>query len=537
MRSTLLLLLINVLVLPLLSGLMMVYAWPNNGFFPLLFVGLVPWLVSINYFGKLQSKWKYLAVFVSTFVAHYAWIAISLNWLEATSPKTYQIAVVLESLTLAFATIFTSISNKNNFLKWGSVIAAWLFIEYFNQNWMIGTPYFVLGHGFGMHPDLIQFYDIIGVEGGTVLLLLINVFVFLIFDSFLSKRFNKRYVIITTILCLPFLFSYLFFNRNENEEFTEKENVVAMHTLINPNSKEFVQNPKSVVDSLWNMSEKYLDEKTTLLVWPETVVSKLGWLNGLPAEAAYQTLIEKIKKYPNLSICTGGYGYSVCKIGKEDPYARFLEIGNLYYLTHNVAVSINNSGRWPVRSKKKFIPFQERIPFLKQMPSLANFADFVGANTMVSYYEYGEDFHKTKNGNFYAPMLCFESIYPLDMSEKASEAQFIVILANENWNKDLTGSTQYLYTNVGMAIQSRIPIVRSSNSGTSAFLNSKGIILETRFSDKVGGLKSTILLDEINQTVYDSIRGMFYVLGTIFFILTLILIMSKKVFQSKVNKS
>jgi apolipoprotein N-acyltransferase len=533
MKSTVLVWILNLLILPLLSGVCMVFAWPNNGFFPLLFVGLVPWFFSLDFLGKSSSKWSFLGVLFVSFLAHYSWISVSLHWLEATSPKTYQIAVVLESFTLALAMLFVPLKSKRTWLKWGGLICAWLFIEYFNQNWMIGTPYFILGQGFGMHPDLIQFYEFIGVEGGTVILLLINVFAFFVFKSFLSKSLPKKELVVLGFLLLPFFISFSTFSPQEDTDFEESENVVAMHTLVEPSSKIFVENPKIVIDSLWNQSEKYLDANTTLLVWPETVVAKLGWLNGLPAEAAYQTLNEKLKKYPNLSICTGGYGYSVCKVGKEDPYARFLEMANLYYLTHNVAVTINNSGRWPVRSKKKFIPFQERIPFLKQVPSLANFADFVGANTMVSYYEYGEDYHKTKNGNFYAPMLCFESIYPLDMSEKASESQFVVILANENWNKDLTGSTQYLYTNVGMAIQSRIPIVRSSNSGTSAFLNSKGTIQKTRFSDDIGGIKMKILFDDVNQTMYDSIRGIFYMLGTLLYVTMFVILLAQKFFFKK----
>jgi apolipoprotein N-acyltransferase len=520
---------LNILILPIISGICMHQAWPTNGWFPLLFVGLIPWLFALNFFANLETKWRFIGILVASFIAHYSWIALSLNWLEATSPKTYQIAVILESFTLALVMIFIPSKSNNSWFRIVFILSAWLAIEYFNQNWMIGTPYFILGHGFGMNPAMIQFYEFIGIEGGSLLLLLINLVGYVLLSKLMDKQPIKKVGLLYVLLFLPYILSVFTFSPAEKTDTQKSENVVVLHTFINQAAEELTSNPKLAVDSLWKQSEKYIDSNTSVLVWPETIIVQLGWLNGLPSELAYQTLVEKLKLYPNLSLCIGGYGYSVTKEGAEDPYARFFEAANIHFLTHNVAVTLNNSGRWPVRSKLKFIPFQERIPFLKQFPSMANFADIVGSNTMVSYYEKSEDIHKTFKGTSYAPILCFESIYPLDMAAKANESQFIVILANENWNKDLSGSTQYLYTNVGMAIQSRVPIVRSSNSGTSAILNSKGVILETKFADDIGAIRKEISIREAGQSFYNRISGVFYNIASIVFVVFIFLSLLKKI--------
>jgi apolipoprotein N-acyltransferase len=103
------------------------------------------------------------------------------------------------------------------------------------------------------------------------------------------------------------------------------------------------------------------------------------------------------------------------------------------------------------------------------------------------------------------------------MAEKADESDLIVIAANENWNKDLTGSKQYLYNNVGMAIQSRIPIAKSSNSGVSAIIDKFGNVLDERIGRNSGLITQKISLAE-GPTFYSSISGIFYWISVLLFV-------------------
>ena len=128
--------------------------------------------------------------------------------------------------------------------------------------------------------------------------------------------------------------------------------------------------------------------------------------------------------------------------------------------------------------------------------------------------------------------LCFESTYPLRMASNAEESDFIAILANENWNKDLSGSEQYLYSNVGMAIQSRTSIVRSSNSGISAIINSYGEIVGRRKGKDIGVIEADILPKE-ELTFYESISGLLYKLSSFIFVASLIFGMFNWIFRNK----
>jgi len=524
---------LTLIPLAILSGVLMFLGWPTIGFFPLLFVGLVPLFFALEKLEQSYGKWKFPLLLILVFVAHFVWIGVSLRWVYVTSPKTYYIAITLESLSIALAILphFFIKQQLGDRMKWVFFVIAWMAVEYFNQHWMMGTPYFVLGSGFGMYPQLIQMYEFIGIEGGTLFLLIANVFLFLVIKDGLQKKVNRKHIIGVFVGLSPFIFS-LFFDLSEGKEARKDQiHVAALHTYQETYTDEAHMHPEKVVDDLYDLSAKSDLNKVELICWPETIISNMGWLNGLINENAYKTLSAKLDKHKDLSICTGGYGFSLAKDGPNDPYSKLDEARGYYYQIHNVAVTINKTGRWPIRSKEIFIPFQERIPFLKEMPFLRNFADVVGANETVSYYEYGDNLHKTLKGNVFVPVLCFESIYPVRMAENAKDANFVTILANEFWNKDLSGSDQYMFNHIAIAIQSRTPIIRSSNSGISAIIDRRGNLIERRKGSDVGVI-SALLNKKTDQTFYEKIAGAFYGLSTFLFFGMIILVLFLKMFKS-----
>ncbi|MDP4683965.1 MAG: hypothetical protein NWS40_04685 [Crocinitomicaceae bacterium] len=60
----------------------------------------------------------------------------------------------------------------------------------------------------------------------------------------------------------------------------------------------------------------------------------MGWLNGLINENAYKSLYAKLDQHKDLSICTGGYGFSLAKDGPNDPYSKLDEARGFYFQAH-----------------------------------------------------------------------------------------------------------------------------------------------------------------------------------------------------------
>ncbi len=509
---------LGTVIFPIISGLLMAFGWPNYGIAPFLFVGLIPLFLAFEEIDKISGKSKYFALFFANFSAHFTWLVISLKWLGTTSPQSFLTAISIESLSLSLAVLPAIWVG----LKYGKIwrfiffVVAWMSVEFLNQNWLLGTPYFSLGSGFGMYPKIIQHYEFIGIEGGTVWLLVCNFMIYNLIDKIRQKtKMIKPLVISTSVIFIPILISLSLYQKQGTEDLRK---ISVLHTFLNSNTKEYSFHPERITDSLMHLSQNGLNQKSELIVWPEVVIPNLGWLLSINQEKAFRSIYLHLKEYPQTTICTGGYGFTLTKsTAEEDPYATYDPLNKYFYLTHNIALSVTFGDRSPIRSKKFFVPFQERIPFLKEFPFMANFADLVGGNAKISYYPNGVEVHHTKTNIAYAPMLCYESVFPLMMVEKAKESDLIVIAANENWNKDLSGSKQYLYNNVGMAIQSRIPIAKSSNSGVSAIIDKYGNILEERTGRNSGLITQNISLAD-RSTFYSAISSLLYWFSVILFL-------------------
>lgn len=508
---------IGVLLFSILSGVLMLLGWPPNRLILLLFVGLAPLFYSLQLIQNLKGKRAYLLFFCSQFIAHFLWIAVSMKWLASTSPQSYLTGILIESVVLALALTPSLWFAKN----WGQTsaflffAAAWLSVEYLNQQWMFGTPYFTLGSGFGMHPSWVQHYEFIGIEGGSLWVLTVNYFAYRSCSLLIKKEvWIKPFAIGAAILFIPIGISMMIY---QTETTGEKKKVAVLHAFVKPNQAEFTNFPEHMTKRLFQKSLPALNANSELVVWPEVIINNLGWLTNITQEKAFESIYKAIEKYPNATICTGGYGFSIAPEELyDDPYTSFDSVYKYHYLTHNIALSITYGERAPIRSKEVFVPFQERIPMLKEFPFMENLADMVGSNSKISYYPAGVEIHKVKTGWLYAPILCYESIFPLRMNQKAAESDLISILANEFWNTDLSGSEQYLYNNVLIAIQNRIPIAKSSNSGASGIIDKKGNILKKKVGRDTGILVQEVALKD-RSTVYASIAGSFYFFAIVAF--------------------
>ncbi|MES2800359.1 MAG: nitrilase-related carbon-nitrogen hydrolase [Bacteroidota bacterium] len=505
--------LLLLVLLALISGLLISLAWPGDTLVLFLFIGLIPLLFAIDKIALSDSRIKFLHLFLIAFITHYTWTSLSLGWLKASSPKTFQLAILIDAVTFALIFLPTFAIRKNLGIKfqWVYTISSWMALEFINQQWAMGAPYFVIGGGFGMYPQMIQFYSITGIEGGSLLVLLSNLGGYLVLKNTIKKQAVKKSMIILTIGLAPFVLSmaHLFDYEIEGRE---KVKVAAVHSFIETYADDSHAHPEKTINFLWDLTNQSKLDDVELVLWPETVIFNLGWVTNLQGDSAYKSLMEKMKSQTTFSLCTGGYSYSAVPKNEDDPYIAHEKARNIFYKAHNVALTIDTIGLMSIRGKEQFIPFQERIPLLKQLPFLKNWVDFVGANTMVCPYEQSEEVHKTMNGTSYVPVLCFESTYPLKMAKHAVEGELVVILANENWNKDLSGSDQYLYSNVAIAIQSRTSIARSSNSGTSAMIDPSGKILTKRKGRQAGVLIAELPLKE-DATIYELMAGTLYKTG------------------------
>lgn len=505
--------LIRPLSLLLLSLLMGWCAWNISGLSLLLFFALVPFLLGISSISEQQKKSGFITVFY-LLIFKIVWVAGQVYWLKDVTYDTF-FAIVLTHSVL-FVLILTPsicfIAKKKVDLAIYFLLIGWILFEYLKQSIALLSPFYILGTSLGEYPSIIRSYRWIGIEGGSVWILLVNLFTYKLIASLKDKvRLKKNTINLALAIVIPLLLSVvLSIFKNEG---TEKVHVAALHTDFNPVNTYYATHPDVIIDSLWKLSEG-IDRQTELLVWPETVITNLGWMQELHQNEFVDSLQKKIAAYPDLRMVFGANTHTL-PTDKTDEKLNYSNEYGFYYYVHNLAFSLDTVGI-QYRSKEIFVPFQEEIPYVRTFPFLKKMITVVGNPNYYTELERDTDVHYTGKGASYLPLLCYEICYPLYTAKATKDVGFIAMMGNEHWNTSEKGSKIYFNILTTIAIQNNCAVLKSSNNGISVIMNGQGEVLQKKEFGNTGLIQGVVLAKE-DACLYTYISGYSYLAALILF--------------------
>ncbi|HNE20125.1 MAG TPA: apolipoprotein N-acyltransferase [Turneriella sp.] len=210
-------------------------------------------------------------------------------------------------------------------------------------------------------------------------------------------------------------------------------------------------------------------EKTDLVVWPESSIPAMEYERSAELRSAI-TSLQKETQTP--LIINDIY---------HDPATR-KDYSNMWQLDHE--------GNPMASYQKNFLlPFGEFMPLGNTFPALKNLFP------AVSDFSHGQRFNlfslATKHGTVKAmPLVCYEIILPdyargFDARTDHS-AQFIINITNDAWFGDSYESLQHMTLGTMRAIELRLPILRSTNSGISSYTSTTGEVFgQTKMFERV----------------------------------------------------
>jgi len=144
---------------------------------------------------------------------------------------------------------------------------------------------------------------------------------------------------------------------------------------------------------------------------------------------------------------------------------------------YNSVFTLNGSGKITGRYDKfHLVPFGEKLPFeewlnklgLRQMVTLpGSFASGPGPVTMA-----------VAGAPAMSPLICYEAIFPGQVTAKDSRPGWIVNVTNDGWFGETAGPYQHLQQVRVRAIEEGLPVVRAANTGISAIIDPYGRILQ-----------------------------------------------------------
>jgi apolipoprotein N-acyltransferase len=134
-------------------------------------------------------------------------------------------------------------------------------------------------------------------------------------------------------------------------------------------------------------------------------------------------------------------------------------------------------------NKNKLVPFGEFLPF-------ENFFSKFGLKKITQGYKsFSSDNERNVisiNALNFVPLICYEIIYSGKINKTNDDFDLILNISEDGWFGNSVGPYQHFSHSIFRSIEEGKNLIRSANNGISAFINSKGQIVDQIKSTESG---------------------------------------------------
>ena len=308
-------------------------------------------------------------------------------------------------------------------------------------------------------PLVTQIADLTGILGVTFVVVYINATLF----AALEEWYGNRRVAARLLLVFAAVLASVLIYGQVRIHAVDRQAAAAEHLTIgliqtNHGAGDMLKHPESPLREYQEMSRSLAASRPLdLIVWPESVTSVrlMSREGNLPAGALGDT------QTPTL------FG-SLLQLGKETE-AR----------PRNSALLTDGAGRiLGTYDKMVLVPFGEFIPFGESFPALYSLAPFTGRLLA------GESREPLPLGKYLLSVnICYEDIFPGQVRSLMRGGHdrripdVLVNLTNDSWYGKSTEPMEHLALASFRSIEHRRSLVRSTNTGISAFVDPVGRIV------------------------------------------------------------
>lgn len=478
----------NLLILSLVSALLLSISWYWHlticiffAFVPLLFVE-----EKISSSDTLKPRLK---LFSYAYICFFTWNILVTWWVVYASAGGASLAFLANSFLMSAVFILFSSIKKSLNKSWGIwlLIPIWIAWEHGHTLWDLTWTWLTIGNVFAFNTSWIQWYEYTGTSGGTLWVLVTNIFIFQILKkSTHLKLVSKPILKIAALIIVPIILSYsilvIYTLKQANTTAKpEAKQVVVVQPNIDPYNAKFSMDYQSQFLKVMDLIHGKVTEETDFLVLPETFITDdINESSIDESQAIHWFMDSLIAKFPNLKIVTGGNTYFVYQNEKDNTStSRKDERTGKNYDYYNSAVYIDKNNV-EVYHKSKLVPGVEQMPFPALLKPLEGLAINMGG-TMGSLGKQDKRsvFNNSEAHTSIAPVVCYESVYADYVTGYVRNgANFIFIITNDGWWQDTPGYIQHLNYARLRAIENRRQIARSANTGISCFIDEFGTISE-----------------------------------------------------------
>ena len=473
-------------LLPFFLGVFSSFSLPPYNFVLINFITF-PLLLFIIFELKKEKK-KLLYFFQIGWLFGFGYFLSNLYWItySLTHDQTFKFLIPITLFIIpAFLAVFYGLSviffykiNINKKLT-AILIFSLIFsiIEFIRGSVLTGFPWNLISFSWVSSVNSIQILSLIGTYSFN----LISITIFSLPFIFIFKNLKKLKIAIFFFLILIISTNYfygLYVVNNSNKNLKKLDyNIQLVSPKISIDKFIYDINNKEILFDLIKLS-KPNKNLPTIFVWPE------GALSGI--------YFDELKKYNDIFLNNFSHKHIIV-MGIT---TRNLENNEIY----NSMVVVNNKlDLISQYNKIKLVPFGEFLPFEKFFHNLGFKKITYGYESFSNGKEreiisINDDKFKIK----FLPLICYEIIYSGLINLNKKDFNFIINISEDGWFGNSIGPDQHFSHSIFRAIEEGKNIIRSTNNGISAVIDSNGIIINKLESTQRGVIEVNNLYNTKN---------------------------------------
>ncbi len=468
---------ILIYIIPFILGLITSFSLPPFSFFFINFITFPLLLICLisNY---KKGKWVSFKIGwmfgFGYFISNLYWITNALTFEENFKPL---IPIVLILIPLFLGVFYGATTYACSFLslnkKFSSILIFSIFFSLFEfvRSFILGGfPWNLIVFSWTDYLPFLQVLSLIGTYSFN--LLSVTIFLIPTIILFNYRKITKLFFLVfaSVIVIINFLYGSLILKKNKEINETNLNFVIKIISpKIDINRFFGDESPEKIILELIKLSDPNNLEKT-IFIFPEGVLSNI--------------YLEDLKNY--------SYIFS-----------------ENYSDQHKIIMGINSSEKAKVfnsmivldkdvniitkYNKNKLVPFGEFLPF-------ENFFSKLGLKKITrGYKSFSSDNERNIiniNALNFLPLICYEIIYSGKINKTNNNFDLILNISEDGWFGNSVGPYQHFSHSIFRSIEEGKNLIRSANNGISAFINSKGKIINEIKSTESG----VIEVKSFNQT-------------------------------------
>lgn len=493
-------------LLAALSGLLLFVAFPPFTWWPLVFVAHVPLLVALE--GQSGRRRFLLGLTTGT-----VFICTNQYCIAGTMMRMSSFPLVAAHVALLAYALHTG-------LQWA--IFSWAYApirRWSGRAWWVLTVPLLFAATERLYPMILQIFlcsplyeapillqasEVIGPSGITWMVFFVTVGVLRAIEERAQKRTSDHFVI-TAAVALWFMFAVFGVVRMRQvwDAPVRGRPTVA---LVQPNvtvAEKTAKNPQAraeVYKRTVAMTEKALQLRPQLVVWPEGGFPFPFEINALDLprtkDDTYGRVLSRKLYALAARMPVDFVAGSLRRVGDR------IRNGALFFPRGELTASTYD--------KRLLLMFGERLPFGDMFPALAELVP------NMAHHEAGSRFEVFEAAGFnIVPSICYEAIQPHFTREslEATDGDVILNLTNDVWFGGGGPSEQHLMVQTQRAIENRVWLIRSTNSGISAFVDPTGTIRSRTADDEETILALEVPIPALGKSFYRRFGDVVFIAG------------------------